>query len=212
MGFDSTWRWRREYGDRYFRDFWGKSVQFLVLPHLLNEAAQSVIFVGSQNCFVGKKVGIRARINNSDFSPYAGKSIKLSVKDKDTMRTVEMYPIVGRKGMYRAEYVPEDVGELKLELPTKFNAKLIELRVMNQQKEFLHSEMNRDLLEKISRETNAEYFDLENAGKLLDTLMKNRPKRHISISVTLWDSALILILILLALTAEWVVRKYTYLD
>ena len=213
MGFDSTWRWRKEFGDRYFRDFWGKAVQFLGLPHLLNEAAQSVILIGSPDCFVGKKIDIRARISNSDFSAYVGPNVKLSIKDSnETIRTVEMYPIIGRKGMYRVDYVPEAAGELKLEILSKFNAKPVDIRVMNQQKEFLDSEMNEKLLKTVSEKTSGKFFDLKNADKLLETLMDNRPKRQINISVTLWDSALMFILILIVLTAEWVLRKYTYLD
>ena len=213
MGFDSTWRWRKEFGDRYFRDFWGKAVQFLGLPHLLNEAAQSVILIGSPDCYVGKKIDIRARVSNNDFSAYIGPNVKVSIKDSnEAIKTVEMYPIVGRKGMYRVDYVPETAGELRLEILSKFNAKPVDIRVMNQQKEFLDSEMNKKLLTKISETTNGEFFDLKNADDLLTTLMKNRPKRQINISVTLWDSVLMLILILIVLTAEWVMRKYTYLD
>jgi len=212
MGFDSTWRWRREFGDRYFREFWGKAVQFLGLPHLLNEAAQSGLFVGAENCLAGEKLNIRARVNNSDFSPYVGESVRLSVTSELGVRQIDMHAIAGRKGMYRADLTPESAGGIKLTLPSRFNARPVELIAMKQQREFRDSAMNRDLLQRIADETDAAYFDLEQADRLLPALMDSRPRIPISVRVSLWDTPLMLVLIVLLLGAEWVVRKQCYLD
>lgn len=212
MGFDSTWRWRREFGDRFFRDFWGKAVQFLGLPHLLNEAAQSVVYVGAENCYAGEKFDIRAKICNSDFSPHRAERVKLTVKDSGAKKEVDMFPISGREGMYRADYVPETTGELELSLPQRFSAKPVLLRVLKQRKEFILSGMNRELLEKVCKDTGGKFFTSENSGDLYKTLVEKRPKNPMTASVSLWDSWLMFLLATLLFGAEWVCRKLYCLD
>ncbi len=212
MGFDSTWRWRREFGDRYFRDFWGKAVQFLGLPHLLNEAAQSVIYVGSGSCYAGEKLDIRARVCNADFSPFRSERLSLSVKEGGLKREIDMVPIPGREGMYRADCLPEIPGEMELSLHPKFSAKPVDLRVLKQRKEFAEPAMNMELLERVAKETGGAFFSSEESGSLFRALLANRPKSQMAAGVSLWDSMLALFLATLLLGAEWVCRKLYCLD
>ena len=212
MGFDSSWRWRKEYGDRYFRDFWGKAVQYLALPHLLNEAAQSVILAGQETAYTGEKVNIRAKLSNADFSPYTGGTVPMTVTLNEDRRDIDLFPISGRPGMYRGEVVPDTNGTLKLALPERFNAKPLELRVMTQQREFRNAELNERLLQEISDTTGGLFFNLEDADELLEALIENRPRQSVRIARSLWDSPLLFLFILLFLTSEWVLRKTTYLD
>lgn len=212
MGFDSTWRWRREFGDRYFRGFWGKAVQYLALPHLLNEAAQSVILAGQETAYTGERMNIRARLSNADFSPYTGSGPVLTLRGEDFRREVEMTPTPGRPGIYRAEYMPDRSGTLELSLPDRFNAKPLELRVMTQQREFRNAELNRTLLEQIADGTGGLYRDLEDSDALLEELLANRPRQPMRFARSLWDTPLLLLLILFLLTAEWILRKSVYLD
>ncbi len=212
MGFDSTWRWRREFGDRYFRDYWGKAVQFLGLPHLLEEVAQSSIFVGKENCSVGEKLDIRAKVNNPDFSPYIAPEVELKLTENELEKTLRLNSVPDRPGMFRGAYMPELEGILKIELPGEFSAKPVELRISKQQKELQHPGMNRELLEKICSETNGKFFPLNETADIMKEIYENRPKRQIKVSISLWDSFPLLILTLVLFGMEWFYRKLYHLD
>ncbi len=212
MGFDSTWRWRKEFGDRYFRDFWSKAVQFLGLPHLLNESAQSTIFIGKETCYSGEKVGIRAKICNPDYSPVITDIIKMTVNENGIDKQTDMHSVPGRPGIYKAEYMPELSGMLKISLPAQYSARPVELRIIKPQLEFHNSGLNRKLLEKVTTGTGGLYYTQEQAGQIMSDLYKNRHKVPISVKISLWDSMLLLVLALMLFSAEWYFRKTYYLD
>jgi len=212
MGFDSTWRWRKEFGDRYFRDFWSKAVQFLGLPHLLNESAQSTIFIGKETCYSGEKVGIRAKVCNPDYSPVIAELIKVTINENGIDKQVDMHSVTNRPGIYKAEYMPELPGMLKLSLPAQYSARPVDLRIIKPQLEFHNSGLNKPLLDKITKGTGGSYYTQEQAGQIMSDLYKNRHKVPISVKISLWDSMLLLLLTLMLFSAEWYFRKIYYLD
>lgn len=212
MAFDSTWRWRKEYGDRYFRDFWGKVVQFLGLPHLLNEVAQSSILTGKENYCAGEKISIRAKANNPDFSPYISDELEMTIHEAELEKTIRLLPILNRAGMYGTDYMPEIPGKLKLELPLQFSAKPVELQITKRQMEFQESGMNKNLLENISSATGGKFYYQDQSGILLKNIWEKNPKRPININVSLWDSLALVIAALMFFSLEWYFRKIYYLD
>jgi len=212
MAFDSTWRWRKEFGNRYFRDFWGKAVQFLGLPHLLNEAAQSSLFVGNENAQTGEAISIRARVSNPDFSPFVGESLPLTVTVDGVERAVMMTPVPERSGMYKAEYMPETAGTVKLQLPSRFSARPVEITVIKRQREFRAPSMNGELLGRMARSTGGRFFNGSRSGDIVRVIMENRPQMPVKIRVTMWDTAFFTGVALLLFGAEWLFRKLYYLD
>lgn len=212
MAFDSTWRWRREHGDRYFRDYWGKAVQFLGLPHLLNEAAQSAIFVGRENCSVGDRVSVRAKISNPDYSPYMGDDVELTITENDVSRKLKMNAVAGRPGIYRGVFVPAMAGEQQLSLSARFSARPIDLRVVKKQKEFNNAGMDRKVLEHVATATRGEFCAADKYQKILETLWKNRARQPIKVSATIWDTLLLLLVSMVFFSLEWYSRKIYYLD
>lgn len=212
MAFDSTWRWRKEYGDRYFRDYWGKVVQFLGLPHLLNESAQSVIFAGDETSVAGEKMSIRARVCNADYSPYMGDTIDLTLNENGVERKLTMNSVPGRAGIFKTNYVPEVLGKLIFSLPNKYQAQPVEVNVTRRRKEFLKSNMNKRLLTQVADNTNGSFLHNPDYKKVLEEIMAKRPMQQIYINISFWDTWLMLILAVSLFSAEWVFRKLYYLD
>jgi hypothetical protein len=215
LGADATWRWRKEFGDRYFRDFWGRAVQFLGLPHLLGEPAQSAILVSRENCVAGERIPIRAKLSNpGDFTPHVDEDgVDLAVLAEDgAERAVRLMPIPDRPGLYRGTYLPETPGEIVLRLPARFNAGDVELHVSRRQAEFRTPGMRRDLLERVAEATGGKVFMPGQERELLATLWQGRPRQATRLALTLWDSLPLALAILLLLTAEWFTRKVSHLD
>jgi hypothetical protein len=214
LGADATWRWRKEFGDRYFRDFWGRAAQFLGLPHLLGEPAQSAILVSQENCVVGERIPIRAKLSNpGDFTPYMNEDgVDLTVLEQDVERSVRLLPIPDRPGLYRGAYLPESPGDLVLRLPEHFNAKPMDLRISRRQAEFRTPGMRRDGLEKIADVTGGTFFLPGQENELLAALWQGRPRQPAQLALTLWDSLPLALLALLLLVGEWLFRKLSHLD
>ncbi len=212
MGFDSTWRWRKEFGDRFFRDFWGRAVQFLALPHLLEESAASAIFTSKENFTTGEKISVRAKLSNPDFSAYSGDSVNLRIEDNDRKRTVKMQALPGRPGMFKAEFPADLPGKAVLSLDSEFSAKPIEILVVKQQREFVESAMNKALMEKLSAMTGGSFVPYEKASELPSMIWEKRKQLPIQARFSLWDSIILVSLALLLLSVEWLLRKLYNLD
>ena len=159
MGFDSTWRWRKEYGDRYFRDFWGKVVQFMGLPHLLGESAQSRIFLDRLEAHVGDRVVVTGSIRNKDYSPYLADSITATItREAERDLEIELPVVSGRPGIFRASYYPDVEGKMVFRLPNKLNAEPQELEVTKISREFLDSKVDIPLMKGVADKTKGEVF------------------------------------------------------
>lgn len=212
MGFDATWRWRKEFGDRYFRDYWGKVVQFIGLPHLLNESARSELLVADENVLVGEAVSLRARVSNADFTPYMAESLEVTVTENGVARKLSLAPVPERPGMFKGEFLPQAAGALRFDLPPQFAARPLEMRVTDLRREFQAPGLNQALLASVCASTRGHYFEVPDADNILRTMREHRPPVTINFDFTLWDSAFLLVLVLLLFSAEWLVRKLNYLD
>jgi hypothetical protein len=137
MGFDSSWRWRKIYGDRYFRDYWGKVVQFLGLPHLLGESAQARLLLDRLEAGVGERVAVTATVRNRDFSPLLAEQVEVTVRGQDNKEKILRLPgLRDRPGIFRGMYYPDKEGRFTLSLPAEHKADPVELKVETVSREF----------------------------------------------------------------------------
>lgn len=214
MGFDTTWRWRREHGDRYFREYWGKVVQFLGLPHLLNEAARNALFLSQETASVGERVTITAKLTNPDYSPYIADKVTLQRRQGEASATLDLRPVPQRPGMYRATDWPREAGQVEFALPSDYQARPASLRVVDQSREFLESGLDRELLTALSATTGGQFMSIQEttARQLLDAIRDGRRPQPVHISDAIWDNWLMLVLCIGLFGVEWLFRKLFYLD
>jgi hypothetical protein len=170
MGFNSTWRWRKEHGDRYFRDYWGKMVQFLGLPHMLGGQAQSRIYLDRLECGVGQRVTLSVQARNPDYTPYEGQTISITMTPPDGAAVaLELPRFEARDGIFRTVVYPDRPGPYRFALDRRFMAEEQELNAVVVNREFLDPGVNLDLIHSIARETGGGVFDFTAA------LGTNRP-------------------------------------
>lgn len=159
MGFDSTWRWRKIYGDRYFRDFWGKVVQFMGLPHLLRESAQARLIPDRLEVALGERIQLTGIIRNRDFSPFLAESIEITSQlEKGAERNYKLDGSSDRPGIFRGSFYPDAEGHWLLRLPAEFGAEPIEITAIKVNNEFINSTMRLPLLNTIAEKTGGAVF------------------------------------------------------
>ncbi|OVE75030.1 hypothetical protein BVX97_05765, partial [bacterium E08(2017)] len=159
MGFDSTWRWRKEFGDRYFRDYWGKVAQFLGLAHLLGESAQARVFLDRLVAGIGDRVLITGSIRNRDYSPYVADSVEVTViNEQGKKKDIELTSVKNRPGLFRTTFYPEEEGKLQFALPPKFESEPSELVVKKVSREYQNSGVKTPVLNAIADRTKGYVF------------------------------------------------------
>ena len=159
MGFDSTWRWRKIYGDRYFRDYWGKVVQFLGLPHLLRESAQASLIPDRLEAALSERVMLTGMIRNRDFSPYQAEFIEVVAQPENGEgKRIRLDGMADRPGLFRGSFYPDREGRWTLRLPAEFESEPIEIAALKISREFVNSAMRLDLLNELAEKTGGAVF------------------------------------------------------
>lgn len=159
MGFNSSYRWRKVYGDRYFRDYWGKVVQFLGLPHLLGESAQARLMVDRLSAGVGERVAITATVHNRDFSPLMANAVEVIVRGEDGKeKSLRLPGLRDRPGLFRGVYYPDRVGTFQLSLSAEYKAEPLELKVEMLNREFRNAGMQLKLMKNLAERTGGLVF------------------------------------------------------
>ncbi|MCH2174944.1 MAG: hypothetical protein MK193_04360 [Lentisphaeria bacterium] len=164
MGVNSTWRWRKEYGNRYFNDYWGKLVQFMGLPHMLGTSAQSYIQPGGLKIRLGETMPVKIIARNKDFSPVVRPELELLITLKDVddgnVERVKVPGVKDQPGVYQFDYYPKNEGKFILALDDRYSADVKEFEVVLENLELLDAGMNRKLLDELAVSTNGQNFEL----------------------------------------------------
>jgi hypothetical protein len=66
---DSTWRWRKRYGDLYHERFWRAAIRWLALGRLRSGDRRYRIEVAQSTYDIGASVAVEARVLDEDFQP-----------------------------------------------------------------------------------------------------------------------------------------------
>jgi hypothetical protein len=125
-----------------------------------------------------------------------------------------MKAVPDQPGIFRADWRPEAAGVYQLGTTSGLPARPVVLRVDEQQREWMHPEMNRVLLESLCRESGGRFWALDETtpNAVLEQILADRPRLDMSVAVTPWDTVVALALVMLCFVNEWFFRRWYYLD
>lgn len=210
VGTDNTWRWRRNVGDLYHARFWGQVVQKLAGRRLAAGSRRTELSTGRPFAREGETVEVFARLLDSSFTPRTEATVTATLEGESGERSVTLRAVPGSPGYYRAEFAAGDAGRYRLGVPGDSGARL-DVTVKGSDREFANTALDEPLLRSLAETTGGKYFSLEELAGL-PALAAPRPATiSVSREAALWSSPLFLVLLLLPLTAEWVVRKFSHL-
>ena len=210
---DDTWRWRKYTGRRYFNAFWIQLMRYLALPQ-----EQATIEPSSLRYTLGEPAKIQLRVADMASLPPGTDKVKVTVsrdvpgETKPQIQEIVLTRPNMRLGAFEAEFTPEATGKYVLAADVATVRGTVpaqaEFVVAPSREEFLDPTRDEDFLKKIASATPAgKDLDLTQLSDLTDLLpSRNRTVRN-DITDEIWDSPLALILIMSALTAEWILRK-----
>jgi len=215
VGTDNTWRWRKNKGDEQYVTLWGQVIQRLALPHLLGASKRTQLTLDKKEYVTNEKVNLYARLYTEAYTPISQDKVKAYVTetgpDDPRAREVTLRPLPDQPGMYRAEFnAPEKAAGYKLFVELD-KTTLIDLPVSEPKMEPGENALNKELLEALAKGTGGKFLREEDLYALPDQIKAEAPKVITNLEVEFWTSPLYYMLMLLVVTAEWVIRKLVQL-
>jgi hypothetical protein len=112
LGFDSTWRWRYAYGDRYFDKFWRRSIRYLALNRLKSGDRRYNLNVERSVFELNDRAVLEARVLDEAFQPSRKPNQTAFVKavKSGKVTNVTLDTVAGEPGTFRAAFVVNDEG------------------------------------------------------------------------------------------------------
>ena len=213
MGTDSTWRWRKNAGDKYFTLLWSQVVQRMALSRLLGEAKRTQLSSDRQSYISGDRVTIYARLYTASYDAVNDPHVtgRYAPRDSKTAGTtsfgeVMLRPLPGQPGVYRGEFVAPAAGAYKFFVDRDTESEL-DFAVQQPKFEFGQTAMNETLLKEMAAVSGGAFFREEDLDQLPGLITKKTETVRSYIEVNVWSSPLVFTLFVLLTGVEWALRK-----
>ncbi|MCH7807597.1 MAG: VWA domain-containing protein, partial [Planctomycetes bacterium] len=150
IGFDGTWRWRRQRGGtERFNRFWVQMIRYLAEGKLLGGAKRGTILTDSEQFSLGETVTVTARLFNAQYEPIRKDQVTAyySVDGRRGEFVLRVRP--DRPGWFEGHFVPDRTGSYRLSLtlpdPSARDVEEIskEIRVSRPNIEIIRPQMDR---------------------------------------------------------------------
>jgi hypothetical protein len=229
VGLDSTWRWRYRRGDAYHHAFWGAAIRWAASDKPLMTGNDFLRFGTPQPLYSrGEEVKIIVRLNE-ELGPIkadllAAARVLRPGKSGETEKAVALVPLNRRPaqprtlegrlgnlppGEYAIELVMPDYADKLMETkgaPGKPMRAHFTIRPPDS-KEMIDLETRWPLLEEMAAQSGGKVFTPEDAGELVDLLVKQSVRNSQRYEQKLWQWWVVMVLVLAFLTIEWAGRK-----
>ncbi|HHI78662.1 MAG TPA: VWA domain-containing protein [Planctomycetes bacterium] len=215
QAFDSTWRWRKPYGEKYQDRYWRNVVRTLAEPRLRRFDDRVVLSLDREQALVGQKVHLRLQLLDEDYNPILAKTAKLHILLPSGKTEVLILGAVrGRSGEFEGDWYPRQPGihsflRYNQGIPGGKPLARRDLPVEIPKRELSNPSLNRKGLEKIAASSSGVYLpfariqELPRAIDFHGTGTKTMERRREEI----WDHAWTFFLLLGLLSLEWILRK-----
>ncbi len=211
---EGFWRWRASsFVDtesfQSFDDFIGNIVQYLA-----SNKRRSRLEVASETFYYNNNpIKVSAQYFDKNYVFDNRASLNISVKNQETeKRTV--FPMLLRNNYYEVDLNSLPAGEynyaVSVENEAVSNSGNFTILDFNVEQQFLNADVSK--LRRVAQNTNGKAYFTTESGALIQALIENTNFQNIERSeqkvVPLIDWKYLLALIVLALAAEWFIRKY----
>ncbi|MEJ6561700.1 MAG: hypothetical protein QNK61_01330 [Akkermansiaceae bacterium] len=209
---DRTWRLREGVGDVYHHRFWGQLVRWGAGPNL-RSGVQTARVGTDQLTYTGDDpVSILARLREENLAPIQDETLQAEImRDGSKVATVPLNYREGSNGIHQAQAGPfREPGEYQIRL--KGDALTEEIttnfRVVGSLSaiELAETTLNKPLLENIAKLSGGRMVTADDQN-LADLFLRGNDTKEELRETTLWDQWLLMLLLAVLLTSEWVLRR-----
>ena len=211
MATSGTWRWQMQQPleDQTHEIFWQQLLRWLVTE----TPGQVVASTPKQMLFDESRVRLSVDVRDKSYLPGADAQVEARVMGPGgTTEQITMKPDPLTPGLYVAEYTAAKTGSFLTEFVARRGTEEVGRDVVTFQRqdgvaENFHTTQNRELLEKLSQQTNGKYWRPDDLGKLTDEIALSEAGITVREARDLWDLPAIFIGLLSLRGAEWWLRR-----
>jgi hypothetical protein len=214
LGFDSTYRWRYLAED-YFDGFWARLIDRVGRNKALGGRFPFQVHLGKSVYHVGDRVAIDVRYTDAAALAEASElaaELEIAGQPAEPLR-FEKVP--DDPALLTASFPAVQAGAYSLRIVSATAAaagsgakvSTTTFRVEPPRREVDEPSLNRPILTELAQLTKGQVFELADVGRIDDAIPMREVTRTLETRDELWDAPLFYSTIVLALTAEWVLRK-----
>jgi hypothetical protein len=217
VGTNETWRLRRKYGERYYRQFWGQLMHRLGLGHALGSQKRFVVRTDAETYRTDDTVLVTVEAFDADFQPLSAAKLpdrtltaRLVRPDKPASDEPEKLTIAEvRPGLFEARLPALVAGEHRIIVDDPITREQTQatFTVTSVSVEQRSASRNVALQESIASATGGKTYDLATAAKLVDDVDPVARPEHAMKVFPLGMTWACLLLGLGLLICEWIIRK-----
>ncbi|NNF43719.1 MAG: hypothetical protein HKO59_04825 [Phycisphaerales bacterium] len=209
---DEIWRWRYGQGELLPDQFWIQMIRMLGRESLTTAGARAVLDVRPRRLEINQPMRVDLQLLDAQLTEDRRASVAavLETEDGQTLADLELRRVPGSGHRFAATYLPEVSGSLQVRLsdPTLGSLALrAPVEVYAPDDELRRPQTDHGTLAHLAAATGGRVLAPDELAALPE-LLPNRSVRTINpLRERIWNTPLAFMLVLLALTAEWVGRK-----
>jgi uncharacterized membrane protein len=206
-----TWRWQMNLpvGDTSHDVFWHQLIRWLVVA----SSGRVVASVPDQVLFDESRVVLSAEVRSKDYQPVSDARVEAHIiGPSGVSASVDLSPVPDALGTFQAEWSAPKAGSYLTEVTARRGNEQIGRDVLTFQRmdgvaENFHTSQNRDLLDRLASQTGGRYWRPQDLSKLVDEIGFSEAGVTSRETLELWNMPVVLLLILLLRSAEWLFRR-----
>jgi len=222
LGFNETWRLRKRFGEKYYRQFWSQLIYRLGMSHALGDSKRFVPRLDRQQYRAEDLVTFSVEAYDENYEPLTEESLA-----NRTLRAELLVPGPGgstqlrelavpllRKGQFEARFPVFVPGEYAIRVQDPVTERFEERRfdVTSVSAERSRAVRDEALQRELAGRTQGRSYDLTNLDNFIDDLraeprIETKTRNH-----ALWTTPLWFAVIMILMLGEWFARKWIRLS
>ena len=216
LSFNETWRLRRSYGEKYYRQFWSQLIYRLGMSHALGADKRFVARVDQQQYRAEDKVTLTVEAYDENYEPLSDETLldrgliaELIIPGKSGAQTTPISVPMLRKGVFEARIPVFAVGEYSLRVKDPVTGKFDEQRfeVTPLSAERRRGVRDEKLQMELAQQTGGRAYDLTTVSSLANDLKLEPVIERMVRNNALWSTPLWFTAIVVLMLGEWLSRK-----
>ena len=216
LGFNETWRLRRTYGEKYYRQFWSQLIYRLGMSHALGADKRFVARVDQQQYRAEDKVTLTVEAYDENYEPLADEDLperglvaELVIPGRTGAQATSITVPMLRRGVFEARIPLLAVGEYSLRVKDPVTGTFEEQRfeVTPLSAERRRGVRDEKLQQDLARQTGGRAYDLTTVSSLPEDLKLEPVIQRHTRNKALWSTPLWFAVVVMLMLGEWLSRK-----
>jgi hypothetical protein len=209
---DRLWRLRYKTGDKYHWRVWSQCIQFMTLSRLMGEHKRIRLETDRSVYPVDGQCRLYAHLLDENFEPIVQPMFEVyvsSVTGGQAKQLVSLRPDSSQPGLYEGYFTPPAAGQYSLKANENDQriSNTTEFQVSDVRQELLDTGMRSDHLQRIADLTGGKKLSANEFSKLTTLINSDPVTTSMRSERPLWDSWLVVLLLVSLLGTEWILRR-----